>query len=114
MLFRSWSAETVGITIEDDGPGFGPDIIQRIGEPYLSSRNDGRRSKSEEGSGLGLGMFIAKTLLERSGAVVTAGNRPEPESGARIEVQWPRATFQRRLEPATEAPPARSREEAKL
>ena len=109
-----WSAETVGITIEDDGPGFGPDIIQRIGEPYLSSRNDGRRSKSEEGSGLGLGMFIAKTLLERSGAVVTAGNRPEPESGARIEVQWPRATFQRRLEPATEAPPARSREEAKL
>ena len=91
-----WSLESVAITIEDDGPGFGADVLSRIGEPYITSRGGPRRAKSEEGSGLGLGMFIAKTLLERSGATVTAGNRPPPETGARVLIVWPRGVFQRR------------------
>ena len=101
-----WGQDTVGLTIEDDGRGFSPDIVNRIGEPYVTSRTDGRRSKSEEGSGLGLGMFIAKTLLERSGGTLTAGNRPETETGARVDVQWSRAAFQRRIRsPQDDLPP---------
>src|SRR5450631_2012128 len=60
----------------------------------MSTKTD-RRYKTEEGSGLGLGLFIAKTLLERSGATVTAGNRAPPETGASITISWERAAFER-------------------
>src|SRR5207237_10848966 len=62
-----WSEQDIAVTISDDGPGFKPEILARIGEPYVTSR---RRVSGEgdEESGLGLGFFIAKTLLERSGA----------------------------------------------
>ncbi|WP_164901888.1 ActS/PrrB/RegB family redox-sensitive histidine kinase [Neorhizobium lilium] len=76
----------VGITIEDDGPGYAPDILSRIGEPYMTTRP----SESERAGGLGLGLFIAKTLLERSGAAIRFGNRAGGEPGARIDVEWPR------------------------
>ncbi|MCM2294452.1 ActS/PrrB/RegB family redox-sensitive histidine kinase [Allorhizobium sp. BGMRC 0089] len=76
---------TVTLTIEDDGEGFAPDILLKIGEPYVTSR----RSEDRAG-GLGLGLFIAKTLLERSGAVLVFENRIAPERGARIIVRWPR------------------------
>jgi two-component system sensor histidine kinase RegB len=92
----SWTGENVTIAIEDDGPGFSPDVVSRLGEPYVTSRGGPRRAKSEENSGLGLGLFIAKTLLERSGASVAAGNAPLPDVGARIRIVWPRATFERR------------------
>ncbi len=59
----SWDEAAVTFSIIDDGPGFPPEIIDRIGEPYMSTRQGG-----EAGGGLGLGLFIAKTLLERSGA----------------------------------------------
>lgn len=91
----SWSEAFVTIGIADDGPGFSPDVLERLGEPYITSRGS-RRAKVEEGSGLGLGLFIAKTLLERSGASVTTRNAPAPEHGARVEVTWPRASFERR------------------
>src|SRR4029077_11793745 len=67
-----WNADTVEIVISDDGPGIAPDLLKRIGEPYLSRRRD-----ADEGgrSGLGLGVFIARTLLERTGAKVSFGNR---------------------------------------
>jgi two-component system sensor histidine kinase RegB len=107
-----WSVDGVAISIEDDGPGFSPDIIQRIGEPYVSSRREDRRAKSEEGAGLGLGMFIAKTLLERSGATVVAGNRPQPDTGARIEISWPRNAFQRGLDTPQSGSTERNREGA--
>jgi len=90
-----WSEAFVTIGIADDGPGFSPDVLERLGEPYITSRGS-RRAKVEEGSGLGLGLFIAKTLLERSGASVTTGNAPAPEHGARVEVTWPRASFERK------------------
>lgn len=87
-----WSDDEVVITIADDGPGFSREIVARIGEPYVTTRN---RPASEEphheAGGLGLGLFIAKTLLERSGAVLDLANREPPEKGAVARVVWPRA-----------------------
>ena len=94
-ISMGWTETSVSIGIEDDGPGFSADIFLRLGEPYVTSRGM-RRAKSEEGSGLGRGLFIAKTLLERSGATVTPGNVTPPGHGARVVVVWPRATFERR------------------
>jgi two-component system sensor histidine kinase RegB len=88
-----WGSAQVRLTIEDDGPGFKPEVLARLGDPYISTRGPDRRAKSEEG-GLGLGLFIAKTLLERSGASVAVSNRPLPETGARITVVWPRQFFE--------------------
>lgn len=92
----AWDEATVSLTIEDNGPGFSPDVLMRLGEPYVTSRGSGRRAKSEEASGLGLGLFIAKTLLERSGASVTPGNVDMPGGGAMVRVVWPRAIFERK------------------
>jgi two-component system sensor histidine kinase RegB len=89
-----WTNREVVMTIADDGPGFSPDVIERVGDPYVTTRKD-RRTKTEEGSGLGLGLFIAKTLLERSGAVVNTANKLPPGHGARITISWPRAAFER-------------------
>lgn len=91
-IIARWNESILEITIEDDGPGFAPDVIGRIGEPYVTTR-DGRHTKHEADSGLGLGLFIAKTLLERSGATVITSNRLPPQSGARITIRWPRARF---------------------
>jgi two-component system sensor histidine kinase RegB len=66
-------------------------VIDRIGEPYVTSHVD-RKIKGEEGSGLGLGVFIAKTLLERTGAEIRFSNRDF--GGARVEIQWNRKRFE--------------------
>ena len=87
-----WTRERVDLSIEDDGPGFPPHILARAGEPYVTTRAD-RRAKTDESSGLGLGLFIAKTLLERSGAMVAIANAKAPERGARIAIRWPRAAL---------------------
>src|SRR6185369_13346227 len=63
-----WSGEDVAVTISDDGPGFAPAVMDRIGEPYVRSSKRRRMNAGGETTGLGLGFFIAKTLLERSGA----------------------------------------------
>ncbi len=94
-IILTWTRDRVMISIQDDGPGFAPDVLARLGEPYLTTRGSGRRAKSEEGSGLGLGLFIAKTLLERSGAVLDMGNANGPQSGAIVSVKWPRNAFER-------------------
>jgi two-component system sensor histidine kinase RegB len=93
-FMAQWDQTTVQVTIEDDGPGFAPDIFVRLGEPYLTTKT-GRRAKTEEGSGLGLGLFIAKTMLERSGATVEASNLEAPETGAGIKIRWARKSFER-------------------
>lgn len=80
------TASIVSITIEDDGTGFAPDVLTHIGEPYMSSRS----RQDERAGGLGLGLFIAKTLLERSGAQLTFTNRATGASGAKITILWPR------------------------
>jgi len=99
-----WSDEEIILVINDDGPGFAPEIMDRIGEPYVTSR--GRRDSAEgEMSGLGLGFFIAKTLLERSGASLTFVNRVPPEHGAVIRVRWARRDFEpARVEAASAGP----------
>jgi two-component system sensor histidine kinase RegB len=85
-----WNASTVEIVISDDGPGIPPDILKRIGEPYLTRR----RSGDTEGGGLGLGVFIARTLLERTGAKVSFNNRVFPDHGAVVTIVWPRSSFE--------------------
>jgi two-component system sensor histidine kinase RegB len=103
-----WSSHAVTVTIEDDGPGFSPDVLAHLGDPYISTRFD-RRSKTEEGAGLGLGLFIANTLLERSGATVKPANAEPPQTGARVTVRWSRELFERGR---SAAPPRLRREEA--
>ena len=73
----------LSVTVMDDGPGFQASVLARLGEPYVSERGAGDRA-----GGMGLGFFIAKTLLERSGAYVQFGNRPAPQHGALIRATW--------------------------
>jgi two-component system sensor histidine kinase RegB len=88
-----WNNETVEIVISDDGPGFAPEILKRIGEPYLSRRRSPEDAQGEH-RGLGLGVFIARTLLERTGARVSFSNRVFPEHGAVVQIAWPRQRFE--------------------
>jgi two-component system sensor histidine kinase RegB len=92
-----WSDEDVAVTISDDGPGFAPEVMARIGEPYVRSSKRRRMNAGSETTGLGLGFFIAKTLLERSGASVDFENRSFPDRGAVIRVHWERSDFERPL-----------------
>jgi two-component system sensor histidine kinase RegB len=88
-----WNADTVEIVISDDGPGIAPDMLKRIGEPYLSRRRSTDEPQSAH-AGLGLGIFIARTLLERTGAKVSFSNRTFPDHGAVVQIVWPRARFE--------------------
>jgi two-component system sensor histidine kinase RegB len=90
-----WTGEDIEVTISDDGPGFAPEIMDRLGEPYVRSSKRRRVNASSETVGLGLGFFIAKTLLERAGATVDFENRSYPDRGAVIRVRWIRADFER-------------------
>lgn len=92
-----WNAESVEIVISDDGPGIAPDLLKRIGEPYLSRRRETEEVRGSSGglhSGLGLGVFIARTLLERTGAKVSFTNRVFPDHGAVVQIVWPRNRFE--------------------
>ena len=97
-----WDDKTVSITIADDGPGFSAAIIDRIGEPYVTTRPEAASAETpdHEAGGLGLGLFIAKTLLARSGAAVAFTNRPAPEIGALVKVSWPKALMDTAAEAA--------------
>jgi two-component system sensor histidine kinase RegB len=88
-----WNTETVEIVVSDDGPGFAPDILKRIGEPYLSRRRNADEAQNGR-RGLGLGVFIARTLLERTGARVSFTNRVFPDHGAVVQIAWPRHRFE--------------------
>jgi two-component system, sensor histidine kinase RegB len=91
-LKAAWTQDSVSVAIADDGPGYAPDVIDRLGEPYVTTR---RAQLAGEAGGLGLGIFIAKTLLERSGARLRLANRKPPEKGAIVSVEWPRAEFEK-------------------
>ena len=95
-----WNASQLRISVEDDGPGFAPDIFERIGEPYITSRPGhyalgeteiGPSGAFEKHEGMGLGFFIAKTLIEQTGGTVSVVN--PASGGARVNIQWPRNTI---------------------
>jgi len=82
----SWDENLVNVFIRDDGKGYSEELMPRIGEPYVTQRN-----VQDKSGGLGLGLFIAKTLLERSGATLLFSNAQDKVfSGATIHIQWPR------------------------
>lgn len=97
LVDAKWDEDSVAVTISDDGPGFAPEILTRIGEPYVTSRRHHLNDTGEEPKGLGLGFFIAKTLLERSGATLSFENRAIPERGAVVRLHWSRSDFERPL-----------------
>ena len=97
-IFADWTAAEVSISISDDGPGFAPEVVDRIGAPYVTHRRpEPREPDADEPAafGLGLGFFIAKTLLERSGAKLSLTNQAPPMHGATISVIWSRSDFER-------------------
>ncbi len=96
-LSADWNDQSVIVSIVDDGPGFAPAVIDQLGEPFVRARSTKKLLHSER-SGLGLGFFIAKTLLERSGASLEFENREAPERGAIVRVTWPREDFERDME----------------
>jgi two-component system sensor histidine kinase RegB len=89
-----WDDAGLSVIVRDDGPGFSPDIVGRLGEPYVTTRRLTDRAAEAENGGLGLGVFIAKTLLGRTGASIKLANRKVPETGAVVTVYWPRAVFE--------------------
>lgn len=90
QLIADWNESTISLEIIDDGPGFTEEILQKIGEPFVTNR-----STTKRGGGLGLGLFIANTLLGRSGARSTFANSYEPSHpGARIEITWERSSLE--------------------
>jgi two-component system sensor histidine kinase RegB len=99
IIDARWSRDQVALEVRDDGPGFAPDVLLRVGEPYVTTRGGSDRA----GGGLGLGLFIAKTLIERSGAQIAFGNAAPPATGAVVRIVWPRTAFERGTEPSSEA-----------
>lgn len=96
-LTVGWSPDAVSVAIRDDGPGFSPSILTRLGEPYMSSRKSIWRPGGRVRTGhMGLGVFIAETLLGRSGARVAYANAPrESGGGAVVTISWPRQALDR-------------------
>ncbi len=89
-IVLDWTADRVFALVRDDGEGFDPDILAVLGEPYVTTR---------DGEGMGLGVFIAKTLLEHTGARVKFASRVP--AGAQVAIEWTRAIL--------EVPPALTR-----
>ena len=96
-----WSETRIVVRIVDDGRGFPAQVLGRIGDPFVRSRRDDalKDERRPAYEGMGLGLFIAKTLLERSGAELTFANGRDPFSpptepgdrtGAIVECVWPR------------------------
>ncbi|TCT05951.1 ActS/PrrB/RegB family redox-sensitive histidine kinase [Aquabacter spiritensis] len=92
-LEARWTTTRMEIVVRDDGPGFAPEVSDRIGQPYVTSRARDRQMGAEEESGLGLGFFIAKTLLERTGANLWVENRQPPATGAEVNISWTRSAL---------------------
>lgn len=82
-----WNADMISVAVRDDGPGFPTGLLERLGEPYISMRTDSRGH-------MGLGIFIARTLLQRSGAGIVFGN--DSRGGASVTVMWRRDQLESR------------------
>jgi two-component system sensor histidine kinase RegB len=109
VVAARWTADRIEIEVSDDGPGFAPGVIDRIGEPYVTAHGSRRgRPAADATAGLGLGFFIAKTLLERTGATLEVENRTVPGSGARVRVRWTRPELEQSSALLTPRPAIRS------
>jgi len=97
----AWTNEVITLRIYDDGHGYPPQMLGRIGDPFMRHRRtENDRKARPEYEGMGLGLFIAKTLLERTGAKLRFANGSDPNQqisfctdrqGAIVEVSWPRS-----------------------
>ena len=76
-------SDTTEVVVEDDGNGYPKDVLSKIGEPYVKSFKPSENSKS----GLGLGIFIGKTLLEKNYANILCRNS-KIRSGAQVSIKW--------------------------
>jgi len=96
----SWSDKVISVRISDDGPGYPQSVLGRIGEPFVRRRRPDESTVRRPGyEGMGLGLFIAKTLLERSGATLTFANGGARalsglRGGAIVSVEWPRQAIE--------------------
>jgi len=99
----TWSDTEVVVRIMDDGRGFPPHLLGRLGDPFMRRRRTASDPRRPEYEGMGLGLFIAKTLLERTGAtlefangseVSRAGGTPAGRTGACVVVRWPRSAIE--------------------
>lgn len=95
LVTARFDNRSVSVEVRDDGPGFAPEVLAKLGEPYVTSRPGAEGSRSGH-VGMGLGFFISKTLLERTGATVDFKNGRR--GGAIVSARWPRR--------AIEAPPS--------
>ena len=93
LVSARFDASSIAVEVRDDGPGFSAEVLAKLGEPYVTSRPGAEGSRTGH-IGMGLGFFIAKTLLERTGATVDFRNGRR--GGAVVSARWPR--------PALEAP----------
>lgn len=97
----SWDSDTITVTISDDGQGYPSHLLGRIGDPFVRRRrHESERKQRPDYEGMGLGLFIAKTLLERTGARLNFANgsdlyqnilTPAAGRGAIVQVRWPRS-----------------------
>jgi len=91
LVTARFDAESIAVEVRDDGPGFSPQVLAKLGEPYVTSRPGAEGSRTGH-VGMGLGFFIAKTLLERTGAVVEFRNGRR--GGAVVAARWPRGRIE--------------------
>jgi two-component system, sensor histidine kinase RegB len=93
LITARYDYRHITVEVRDDGAGFAPDILAKLGEPYVTSRPGAENSRSGH-IGMGLGFFIAKTLMERTGAVVTFRNGRH--GGAVVTIRWLRDAVEAR------------------
>ena len=91
LVSARFDAENITVEVRDDGPGFSPEILAKLGEPYVTTRPGAEGSRTGH-IGMGLGFFISKTLLERTGAEVTFHNA-KPH-GAVVSARWARSELE--------------------
>ena len=91
LVTARFDARHIAIEVRDDGPGFAPEVLAKLGEPYVTSRPGAEAMRSGH-VGMGLGFFIAKTLLERTGAAVDFRNGRG--GGAVVTARWARSAIE--------------------
>jgi two-component system sensor histidine kinase RegB len=106
LIEVSWTDDIIAIQIKDDGQGFPSSVLGRIGDPFVRRRRtEVTRAQRPGYEGMGLGLFIAKTLLERSGAKLSFANGAaralsNKRGGAIVRLEWPRSAIEAKVETA--------------